>query len=162
MTPALVSGVSRGMCARGSGGSLTIRTSLLERVSHQYCPLTPRPPGSSFDSPRSGPARPPPAPLRRAGRLTVSALPGKSRVMALRFADHEFAALAEFRWHPEAKRIRAFVDGVNAVDSTRARIVWEPRRIVPSFAVPVRDIDGALVAVESDTAEEHPVRLGDG
>ena len=82
--------------------------------------------------------------------------------MALRFADHEFAALAELRWHPEAKRIRAFVDGVNAVDSTRARIVWEPRRVVPSFAVPVRDIDGALVAVEQDNAEEHPVSLGDG
>ena len=80
--------------------------------------------------------------------------------MALRFADHEFAALGELRWHPEAKRIRAFVDGVNVVDSTRARIVWEPRRVVPSFAVPVHDIDGALVAVEQEKAEEQPVTWG--
>ena len=82
--------------------------------------------------------------------------------MALRFADHESAALPELRWHPEAKRIRALVAGITAVDSTRARIVWEPRRIVPSFAVPVEDIDGALVAAEPDTADEQPVRLGDG
>ena len=71
--------------------------------------------------------------------------------MALRFADHEFAALPELRWHPEAKRIRAFVGGATVVDSTRARIVWEPRRVVPSFAVPVDDIDGSLVAAEPDT-----------
>jgi uncharacterized protein (DUF427 family) len=82
--------------------------------------------------------------------------------MALRFADHEFAALGELRWHPEAKRVRAFVDGAIAVDSTRARIVWEPRRVVPSFAVPVSDIEGALVPIEQDAVEEHPVSLGDG
>jgi len=30
------------------------------------------------------------------------------------------------------------------VDSTRAMLVWEPRRIIPSFAVPADDIDSAL------------------
>ena len=82
--------------------------------------------------------------------------------MALRFADHEFAALSELRWHPEAKRIRALVGGAAVVDSTRARIVWEPRRVVPSFAVPINDIDGSLVAAEPDTAEEQAVQLGNG
>lgn len=82
--------------------------------------------------------------------------------MALRFADHEFAALPELRWHPEVKRIRAFVGGATVVDSTRARIVWEPRRVVPSLAVPVDDIDGSLVAAEPDTAEKRAVQLGDG
>jgi uncharacterized protein (DUF427 family) len=82
--------------------------------------------------------------------------------MALRFADHEFAALPELRWHPEAKRIRAFVGGATVIDSTRARIVWEPRRIVPSFGVPVDDIDGSVVAREPMSAEERAVRLGDG
>lgn len=82
--------------------------------------------------------------------------------MALRFADHEFAALPELRWQPEPKRIRAWVGGANVVDSTGARIVWEPRRVVPSFALPVADIDGSLVAAEPDVAEEHAVRLGDG
>jgi uncharacterized protein (DUF427 family) len=82
--------------------------------------------------------------------------------MALRFADHERAAITELRWHPEAKRIRGFLNGVAVVDSTRARIVWEPRRIVPSFAIPVEDIDAVLVATDADMAEQHPVRLGEG
>ena len=54
--------------------------------------------------------------------------------MALRFADHEFAALGELRWHPEAKRIHAFVDGVLVIDSTRAGLVWEPRRVPPPWS----------------------------
>ncbi|MET0147141.1 MAG: DUF427 domain-containing protein [Ilumatobacteraceae bacterium] len=82
--------------------------------------------------------------------------------MALRFADHEFAALAELRWHPEAKRIRASVGGAEVISTTRARIVWEPRRVVPSFAVLVGDIVGSLVATGPVTAEEHAVVLGDG
>lgn len=82
--------------------------------------------------------------------------------MALRFADHEFAALSELRWHPEAKRIRASIGGVSVVDSTRVRIVWEPRRVVPSFGIPVDDIDASLVAGEPAQADERPVHLGDG
>jgi uncharacterized protein (DUF427 family) len=31
------------------------------------------------------------------------------------------------------------------VDSTRAVLVWEPRRIVPSYAVPVQDVAGDMV-----------------
>jgi len=31
------------------------------------------------------------------------------------------------------------------VDSTRAALVWEPRRIVPSYAVPAEDVRGELV-----------------
>jgi uncharacterized protein (DUF427 family) len=81
--------------------------------------------------------------------------------MALRFADHVFAALAELRWHPEPKRIRASAGGADVIDSTTARIVWEPRRVVPSFAVRVDDIDGSLVAVEADAAEEHAVQIGE-
>lgn len=47
--------------------------------------------------------------------------------MALRFADHEFAALGELRWHPEAKRIRAFVDGeaLSIMDRTDDRGRWD-------------------------------------
>jgi uncharacterized protein (DUF427 family) len=35
--------------------------------------------------------------------------------------------------------------GDTIVDSTRAVLVWEPRRIVPSYAVPVEDVRGDLV-----------------
>jgi uncharacterized protein (DUF427 family) len=83
--------------------------------------------------------------------------------MALDLADHFFAALPELRFHPTAKRIRAFIGGEAVVDSTRALIVWEPRRVVPSYAVPHGDIHGALVEPTQDAAaEEHVVQLGDG
>jgi uncharacterized protein (DUF427 family) len=35
--------------------------------------------------------------------------------------------------------------GETVVDSTRAVLVWEPRRVVPSYAVPVQDVRGELV-----------------
>jgi uncharacterized protein (DUF427 family) len=49
------------------------------------------------------------------------------------------------------------------IDSTRAWIAWEPRRVVPSYAVPQGDIHGALVEQTQDAvAEEHVVQMGDG
>ena len=82
--------------------------------------------------------------------------------MALDLADHFFASLPELRFHPTAKRIRAFVGGAAVVDSTRAWVVWEPRRVVPSYAVPQGDISGALVENTQDAAgEEHEVQIGD-
>ena len=50
----------------------------------------------------------------------------------------------ELRYEPIAKRIRAVLGGGTAVDSTRAVLVWEARRIVPSYAIPAGDIRGEL------------------
>jgi uncharacterized protein (DUF427 family) len=74
--------------------------------------------------------------------------------MALDLAQHFFAALPELRVHPTAKRIRAFVGGEPIIDSTRAVIVWEPRRIVPSYAVPIEDISAPLQPAAADAAAE--------
>jgi uncharacterized protein (DUF427 family) len=52
------------------------------------------------------------------------------------------AARAELRYEPLERRVRA--DDV--VDSTRAVLVWEPRRVVPSYAVPSDDIAASLAA----------------
>ena len=83
--------------------------------------------------------------------------------MALHLADHMAAALPTLRVHPTAKRIRAMVDGKVVVDSTRARIVWEPRRIVPSYAVPVADIAGMLTLSNgAPRGAAHPVTIGTG
>ena len=46
-------------------------------------------------------------------------------------------AMSELRIHPIGKRVRAEVDGTTVVDSTSVMVVWEPRRVVPSYAVPV-------------------------
>ncbi|TIC83601.1 hypothetical protein E8D34_15880 [Nocardioides sp. GY 10113] len=48
-------------------------------------------------------------------------------------------------------RLRAFLAGEPALDTGGAALVWEPRRIVPAYAVPERDL---LVAVE--TSEPQP------
>jgi uncharacterized protein (DUF427 family) len=51
----------------------------------------------------------------------------------------------EGAWEPVAKHVRALLDGVPVVDSRRAVLVWEPRRIVPMYAVPEDDIAGEVV-----------------
>ena len=48
------------------------------------------------------------------------------------------------RFEPIGKRIRAVIRGGAVVDSTRVVLVWEPRRVVPSYAVPADDIRGEL------------------
>src|SRR5579859_454960 len=67
------------------------------------------------------------------------------------------SGLDELRYEPIGKRIRAMLGGGTAVDSTRAVLVWEPRRIVPSYAVPAGDIRGELApaaaAALGDTQE---------
>ena len=49
-------------------------------------------------------------------------------------------ARSELRHEPMERRVRANLDGEAVVDSTRAILVWEPRRVVPSYAVPAGDI----------------------
>ena len=55
------------------------------------------------------------------------------------------SGFGQLRHEPTAKRIQAMLGGDTVVDSTRAVLVWEPRRIVPSYAVPVEDVRGDLV-----------------
>ena len=55
------------------------------------------------------------------------------------------SGFGQLRHEPTAKRIQAVLGGDTIVDSTRAVLVWEPRRIVPSYAVPAEDIAGDLV-----------------
>ena len=49
------------------------------------------------------------------------------------------------RFQPTSKRVRATLGDEAVVDSTRAVLVWEPRRLVPSYAVPADDISAELV-----------------
>jgi len=55
------------------------------------------------------------------------------------------SGFGQLRHEPTAKRIQAVLGGETVVDSTRAVLVWEPRRIVPSYAVPAEDVRGQLV-----------------
>jgi uncharacterized protein (DUF427 family) len=60
--------------------------------------------------------------------------------MSTRIHDLLFQALGELRYEPIEQRIRARLEGKTIADSTRAILVWEPRRVVPSYAVPEEDI----------------------
>ena len=63
------------------------------------------------------------------------------------------SGFGQLRHEPTAKRIQAVLGGETVVDSTRAVLVWEPRRIVPSYAVPAEDVHG-----ERNPRVEHPQR----
>jgi uncharacterized protein (DUF427 family) len=66
--------------------------------------------------------------------------------MATRVRDALMREFGELRYEPIDKRIRATLGGCEVIDSTRAMLVWEPKRVVPSYAVPVDDVDGELIA----------------
>ena len=69
----------------------------------------------------------------------------------------------QLRYEPTAKRIRAELGGRTVVDTTGAALVWEPRRVVPSYAVPRSDVHGDLVPAAADPAGGHgnSARLAD-
>ena len=54
------------------------------------------------------------------------------------------AARDQLRHEPAERRVRASLGGDVIADSTRAMLVWEPRRICPSYAVPVEDVAAEL------------------
>jgi len=83
-------------------------------------------------------------------------------------------ARRDLRYEPVERRIRA--GGV--VDSTRAVLLWEPRRVVPTYAVPEEDISAAIspapagdgqaagvlhpgIPFAVHTADGEPVSIGD-
>lgn len=63
--------------------------------------------------------------------------------------------LGALRYEPTEKRIRASLGDRTVIDSTRALLVWEPKRVVPSYAVPIEDVDAEVSAVP-DTGEAGP------
>jgi uncharacterized protein (DUF427 family) len=81
--------------------------------------------------------------------------------MATHLSREMMRGLAALRYEPTSKRIRAFAGGQAIVDTRRGILVWEPKRVVPSYAVPDDDIQARLLpaaASEGDQrADERPV-----
>jgi uncharacterized protein (DUF427 family) len=72
-------------------------------------------------------------------------------------------ALPQLRFLPTPKRVRARLGGQPVADSTLAVLLWEPQRIVPSYAVPRRDVTATLVHAEPAPPPDYrPVRFGSG
>ena len=80
--------------------------------------------------------------------------------MATQLRDLLWGALDELRFQPIDKWIRAEVGGRTVVDTRRARLVLEPRRVVGSYAVPETDLAAELVLDTGAAAEERPVEIG--
>jgi uncharacterized protein (DUF427 family) len=64
--------------------------------------------------------------------------------MSTRMLELLSRARDELRYEPLERRVRAVAAGAAVVDSTRAVLVWEPRRVVPSYAVPAEDVRAPL------------------
>jgi len=80
--------------------------------------------------------------------------------MSVRLRDVLGRHLGELRYEPTAKRIRAKLGEETIVDSDRAMLVWEPRRVVPAYAVPAEDIRAELVACVAPPPAESGTPVG--
>lgn len=69
--------------------------------------------------------------------------------MALRMRDFVVNSFGELRYEPTPRRVRAWLAGRAVVDSSRAVLVWEPRRVIPYYAVPAADIDAELAPLDT-------------
>jgi uncharacterized protein (DUF427 family) len=69
--------------------------------------------------------------------------------MALDLHADSFRLVAELRYAATPKRIRADLDGRTVLDTRDAMLVWEPRRVVPWYAVPEAEL-------HLDTTEQGP------
>ncbi|GAA4043936.1 DUF427 domain-containing protein [Arthrobacter methylotrophus] len=81
--------------------------------------------------------------------------------MAIKLSEVILGAFPQLRYEPTAKRVRASLGGNTVVDTIHARLVWEPRRITPIFAVPEAELRAELVPAGGPTADvaELPVKL---
>ncbi|MGB6206926.1 DUF427 domain-containing protein [Mycobacterium sp.] len=64
--------------------------------------------------------------------------------MGIRMRDLLGGALPSLRYEPTDKRLRIDLDGEPVADTVDGLLVWEPRRVVPTYAVPERDISARL------------------
>ena len=83
--------------------------------------------------------------------------------------DILMGSLGELRYEPIDKRIRGLIGGQVVIDTDRALLVWEPKRVVPSYAVPAEELEGvtssrteAGPALDDPASSEvHARHLGD-
>ena len=68
--------------------------------------------------------------------------------------DILMGSLAQLRYEPVDKRIRGLIAGQVVIDTDRALLIWEPKRVVPSYAVPVEELEGVAIAPAEGAAVE--------
>ena len=67
--------------------------------------------------------------------------------MGTRMRDLLGGAVQSLRYEPTDKRLRIYLDEALVADTVDGLLVWEPRRVVPTYAVPERDVSARLESV---------------
>ncbi len=74
--------------------------------------------------------------------------------MGVRLMDLLSGNLDALRYEPTAKRVRVSLGGEPVADTRDARLVWEPRRVVPTYAVPSAALTAQLVPAGAESGDE--------
>lgn len=74
--------------------------------------------------------------------------------MGVRMKDLLSGSLDDLRYEPTAKRVRVYLAGEPVVDTCNACLVWEPRRIVPAYAVPWATLRAHLVPAGAESGHD--------
>jgi uncharacterized protein (DUF427 family) len=78
--------------------------------------------------------------------------------MSVKMADLLGGALGSLRYEPTEKRIRAYLAGELVADTGNGRLVWEPGRVVPTYALPESDVFARLETADEDAGlSEQPI-----
>src|SRR5882757_439362 len=77
--------------------------------------------------------------------------------MGVRMMDLLSGNLDTLRYEPTAKRVRAAIGGEPVADTCDARLVWEPRRVVPTYAVPITALTAQLVPAGAESGADENV-----
>lgn len=80
--------------------------------------------------------------------------------MSTRLRDVMTREIGQLRYEPTVKRVRAELGDRTVVDSTRAVLIWEPRRVVPSYAVPEQDVRADLAPAPAEHSPESTESIG--
>jgi uncharacterized protein (DUF427 family) len=82
--------------------------------------------------------------------------------MGVRMMDLLAGSRDQLRYEPTAKRVRVALGGELVADTQFARLVWEPRRIVPSYAVPMSALNAHLLPAGAESnGDDDPLGLLD-
>ena len=74
--------------------------------------------------------------------------------MGVRMMDLITGSLDALRYEPTAKRVRVCLGGEPVADTREARLVWEPRRVVPTYAVPIAGLSAQLVPAGAESGDD--------
>ncbi|MBP2455409.1 DUF427 domain-containing protein [Mycolicibacterium lutetiense] len=74
--------------------------------------------------------------------------------MAVKMDELLGSKLDALRYQPTAKRIRICLGGEPVADTGEAVLIWEPRRVVPTYAVPRSALTAQLVPAGGDVGDD--------